>query len=104
MGVNKIITNANKSSIIKFDNSFYAKVIPCNGNDFLNIEVYGGNKKIIFINNEAKEKDISVFKSYEKVRFPKNFKLNSFLKNSDYSNENSYNLYVIIFDRVIRVY
>jgi competence protein ComEC len=104
MGINEIITNPQKSSVIKFDNRFYAKVIPYYENRSINIGIYSGTKKIIFIDNDIKKEDISVFRSCDKIRFPNNDMLNSSSKNSDYSSENKYNLYAIIFDRVIKIY
>ena len=73
-------------------------------NQSINIEILSGNKKFIFIANDIKKEDISVFKSNSIIKFPKNNITNNSSKNEEYSDENKDYLYVIMFNRVINIY
>lgn len=102
--VEKIITNPQNSSIIELGRKLYAKVIPFNENESINLGVYNKSNKFIFMDNDIRKEQIAVFNSYNKVRLPSNVLLNHSSEKRDYKYENNESLYVIIFDRVIKMY
>lgn len=104
MGVNKIITNPKKSSVIRFDNSLYVKIVPYHVNECINIDLFNGDRNFMFIDNGVKKDDIAVFNADSLMKFPPDNMLDNSSKNTDYINENKYNLYVIMFNRIINIY
>jgi ComEC/Rec2-related protein len=104
MGVNKIITNPQKSSVIRLDSGLYVKIIPYHVNECINIDLFNGDRNFMFIDNGVKKDDIAVFNADRLMKFPPHNMLDNSSKNTDYTNENKYNLYVIMFNRIINIY
>lgn len=104
MGVNKIITNPQKSSLIKLDSGLLVEIIPYYKNKTINIAFLDGNKKLMFINNDVKKNDISVFNTDIITKLPAVNMPDNSSENAEYTSENKYNLYVIMFNRVFNMY
>lgn len=104
MGVNKVITNPEKTSIITLDCGLRVNIIPYYKSKSINIVFLEGDRKLTFINSDVKKGDIPAFNADSITRLPANKELDNSLKNTDYTTENKYSLYVIILNRVFNLY
>ena len=104
MGVNKIITNPQKNSVIRLDSGLCVGIIPYYENKSINIAFIDGNKKLMFINNDVKKDDIPAFNADSITKLPAANILDHSSKNTDYTDDNKYNLYVIMFNRILNMY
>lgn len=104
MGVNKVITNPQGSSVIRLGSDLYVKIIPYYKNESINLALIDGGRKLMFISNDVKKYDIPAFNDDSITRLPAGDVSNNSSKNTDYTSENKYNLYVIIFNRVFSMY
>jgi competence protein ComEC len=104
MGVNKVITNPQKNSVIRLGSDLYVKIIPYYKNESINLALIDGDRKLVFISNDVKKYDIPAFNADSITRLPAADMSNNSSQNTDYTSENNYNLYVIIFSRVFNMY
>jgi ComEC/Rec2-related protein len=104
MGVNKIITNPQNSSLIKFDSGLCVKIIPYYENKSINLVLLNGDKKLMFVNRAVKKADISAFNASSTTKFPAADIPDNSSENIQYTMENKYSLYVIMFNRVFYMY
>lgn len=104
MNVNKIITNPQKSSMITLDSGLSLQIIPYYKSNSINIGLIEGNTKLMLINSDVKRYDISAFNADSIAKLPAVDMPDSSFKNTDYTTENKYSLYVIMFNRVFNLY
>jgi len=104
MGVNKIITNPQKSSVITLDSGLCVQIIPYYKNKSINIVFLDRDRKLMFINNGIKKEDILAFNGDSITKLPAADTSDNSSKNTEYIIENKYNLYVIMFNRVFNMY
>lgn len=104
MGVNKIITNPQNSSLIKLNSGLCVQMIPYYKNKSINLAFLDGHTKLIFINSDVKNNDVAAFNADSITKLPARDIPNNSFKNTDYTSKNKYNLYVIMFNRVFNMY
>lgn len=104
MNIEKIFTNPKQNFKIDIDESFQLGIMCYGEGNIFNTIISNKNKKFAFINNNMKKEALSVFRSYDAVKFPQRSLENNAQNNKVYISEDNISLYVIIFNRIVRVY
>lgn len=102
MNISKVISNPKEKVNIKLNNDLYLKVIPYH--EKINLCIYSGKERFMFINNRANGKDWAVFNSYDTVNFSQGSRLSNSLRNGYDDYKENCHLYVIMFNRVVKLY
>ncbi|WP_185649218.1 ComEC/Rec2 family competence protein [Clostridium sp. DJ247] len=102
MDIKRIVTNPDADTLVKIDRNFYIKVLEQNYKD-KNVKQKVLGESNIFLKNYKNYKEISVIKSdYTSEAFKNNIPNNS-LNKVGYINNNSGSLYVIMFNRMLKI-
>lgn len=101
--IDKVITNPHENSLVKINNDFFIKVIG-NKDSYINIGIYDKDKKFIFVSSNVKEYGINLHKVQSIIKFPENKLIRYNLKNDNYNSNNKRILYVIMFNKVFKIY
>lgn len=104
MNVNKVFTNPKKDFKTNIDKSIHLEVVCCDEDEIFNTIIVDGNKRFAFISNNMKGETLSAFRSCDIVKLPKRPVENKSLDNKTHISEDNISLYVIIFNRIFRVY
>lgn len=104
MNVDKIFTNPEQNFKINIGKGFQLGVMCYGEGSIFNTIISDENKKFVFINNNMKKEALSVFRSYDAVKLPQKSLENNSQSNKAYISEDNIYLYVIIFNRIFRVY
>ncbi len=104
MNVDKIFTNPKQNFKIDIGESFQLGVMCYGEGNIFNTIISNKNKKFVFINNNMGKEALSVFSSYDAVKLPQRSLENNSQNNKVYISEDNISLYVIIFNRIFRVY
>ncbi len=103
MKVDKVITNIDRSYMIKLNRSLYIKIAPYYKDESMNICIYSGKHKLALLSNSLKKKDVEAFKSYDKVKLLQRYPNAVGEKYLDYSYRERSNLYAIIFNEIYKI-